>query len=125
MKLCIPLTADRGLASPRSIHFGSAPMFVIHDTETSGTVFAGNEDQQHEHTHCSPLRALDGQAVDAILVGGIGGGRAVSRLAAASIAVYRVTQGSLGDTVQAWQDGGSLEQISAEEGCTHHSGCAH
>jgi predicted Fe-Mo cluster-binding NifX family protein len=123
MKLCIPVTADQGMNSPVSGHFGSAPMFVIHDTETGETSFTDNNNEHHAHGHCHPVGALDGQAVDAILVGGIGA-HAVSRLAAAGIKVYRATATTLGDAVKAWQ-AGTLEQISDEGACAHHGGCAH
>jgi len=34
MKLCIPISEDRGLDSPICGHFGSAPAFLLVDTET-------------------------------------------------------------------------------------------
>jgi len=123
MRLCIPVAADQGMDSPVFGHFGSAPMFAIHDTESGETVFTDNGNEHHAHGHCQPVGALGDQAVDAILVGGMGG-HAVSRLSAAGIKVYRAAPGTLADAVEAWR-AGTLEEITAEGACAHHGGCAH
>jgi len=123
MRLCIPVTGDQGMNSPVSGHFGSAPMFAIHDTETGQTVFADNSNEHHAHGHCRPVGALGDHDVDAVLVGGIGG-HAVARLSEAGIKVYRAPSGTLGDAVTAWR-AGDLEEIDAGDSCAHHGGCAH
>lgn len=123
MKLCIPVAENRGMGSDVYAHFGSAPQFALHDTDRGTTTFYENADQHHAHGACQPLRPLAGQAVDAIVTGGIGA-RAVARLNQQGIAVYRAVPGTLADTIAAWTRG-ELAEISADGACNHHSGCAH
>ena len=42
VNICIPVTADRGLESPVSGHFGSAPIFMLVDLETRQVRHRGN-----------------------------------------------------------------------------------
>ncbi len=58
MKLCFPIQHDRALDSEVFGHFGSAPVFMIVDTNTSTVETIGNADQHHAHGTCSPFRAL-------------------------------------------------------------------
>ncbi|HSV99699.1 MAG TPA: NifB/NifX family molybdenum-iron cluster-binding protein [Sedimentisphaerales bacterium] len=74
-------------------HFGSAPGFVLVDSETMSVQALGNADQTHEHGQCSPMKALAGAMPDVVVVGGIGAG-AVNGLRHAGIRVYQ----SLGGT---------------------------
>ncbi len=55
-------------------HFGSAPGFVVLDIATSQITAINNRDRIHQHRACNPVAGLDGHRVDAIVVGGIGGG---------------------------------------------------
>jgi predicted Fe-Mo cluster-binding NifX family protein len=123
MKVCIPVAGDTGLSSAPYGHFGSAPYFVIHDTESGTTEMLSNADQEHAHGACQPLKALDGRAVDAVIVGGIGAG-AIMKLNAAGIRVYRSTDGSAADHVVALREG-KLKEITPDTGCQHHGGCSH
>jgi len=47
-----------------------------------------NGDQHHGHGQCNPIEALESNAVEAVIGGGIGG-RAVMRLQNAGIKVYQ------------------------------------
>jgi len=123
MKVCVPVAEKKGLESEVYGHFGSAPVFALHDTESGRTEFADNANQHHGNGACHPMQALGGQAVDAIIVGGIGG-RAVSRLNEMGIKVYRATQGTLQDVV-ARLASGALDEITVEDACIHHGGCDH
>lgn len=123
MKLCIPVVARNGLESEVYGHFGSAPIFALHDTESGNTEFADNVHQQQGHGACNPMQALGGRAVDAIIVGGIGA-RAISRLNEMGIKVYRAAQGTLKDVI-AGLVRGALDEITAEDGCSQHGGCDH
>lgn len=123
MKLCIPVAANQGVASEVFGHFGSAPVFAVHDTEAGRTEFIDNETAHHEHGSCNPLKALGDQAVDAILVGAIGG-RAIAKLNEAGIRVYRAIPGTLEQTLATWA-AGNLQEIEAAQACSHHGGCAH
>ena len=44
MNICIPITRDNGIQSPVSLHFGSAPLFMVVDTE-SGSLPGHHERQ--------------------------------------------------------------------------------
>ncbi len=90
MNICIPVTADRGLESPVSGHFGSAPIYMLVDVETREARALSNTRAVHEHGACRPLDALAGHEIDAIVVGGIGAG-ALMKLQGAGIRVFRAT----------------------------------
>lgn len=88
MKICFPVEKDEGIESAVYNHFGSAPMFVVFDTDTNNLATINNRDQHHSHGSCNPMKALDNQKVDAIVVGGIGAG-ALTRLNQMGIIVHR------------------------------------
>ena len=67
MKVCFPVESDKGLDSEVYDHFGSAPVFVVFDTEIKSINTINNQDLGHVHGKCSPLKALDGKMVDAIV----------------------------------------------------------
>lgn len=94
MRACFPVAHDHGLESRVHPHFGSAPMFLMVDTETHEVRVVVNGACEHQHGHCQPLAALARAPVDAVVVGGIGPG-ALDRLRSASIAVYRAPQGTV------------------------------
>jgi hypothetical protein len=74
MKICFPAQKDDGLNSTVYNHFGSAPLFVVVDTETNGLATINNQDLHHSHGSCNPMKALDNQKIDAIVVGVGSGG---------------------------------------------------
>ena len=126
MKFCFPTSNNQGAESQVFGHFGSAPYFVICDTESMDCSVIDNTDKIHEHGGCNPLGALGGHAVDAIVVGGIGK-RAIMGLNAAGIKVYQAYQGTVAQNVQAWKDG-HVKEMSAEGACGghgHEGGCGH
>ena len=53
MKICFPELVNEGLASDVSGHFGSAPMFVVVNTDTGEVTSINNSDQIHEHGSCN------------------------------------------------------------------------
>ena len=118
MKLCMPVTEDKGMDSPLCEHFGSAPWFLIVETDTLACKTIANANSQHAHGMCQPLSVLSGEDFDGIIVGGIGQG-ALNRLKTADIKVYK--SGSL--TVKAAADefkGGKMREIDPQSACTHH-----
>jgi predicted Fe-Mo cluster-binding NifX family protein len=125
MKICFPTETLQGLESPVYEHFGSAPGFVIVDTESKNVEEINNSDLHHAHGMCQPLKALGGRVVDAIAVGGIGVG-ALMKLQAQGIRVFRVTQGTVGQNVQFILKN-NLPQFDASFTCAGHTGggCAH
>jgi len=98
MKIAFPTSDDRGLASAVYGHFGSAPGFIIVDSESRTVESASNPDSEHEHGQCRPTVALGGRAVDAVVVGGIGGG-ALTRLNTVGIRVYRAVEGTVAENL--------------------------
>jgi len=126
MKLCFPVHADEGLESEVYGHFGSAPMFIVADTETNKISVINNRDQHHIHGACNPTKALSGQQIDAIVVGGIGAG-ALSKLNHSGIKVYQAQTQTIKDNM-AMLLSGSLRELALEHCCGGHSndgGCAH
>lgn len=94
MKICFPTEDLKGLDSQVYSHFGSAPGFVIVDTDSRDIEQISNTDQHHAHGMCQPMKALGGRKVDAIAVGGIGMG-ALMKLQGQGIRVYRAAQGTV------------------------------
>jgi len=126
MKLCFPVESDKGLDSDVFGHFGSAPCFVVHDTETKSTETINNQDANHVHGMCSPINALDGKMVDAIVVGGIGAG-AIHKLNDVGVKVYRATRGTVQDNIELFENA-TMSEITMTHACGGHGhagGCAH
>mgnify|MGYP002636591427 CR=1 FL=1 len=118
MKLCIPVNEDRGLESPICAHFGSAPMFLTIDTDTLATEALENQNQHHDHGMCRPLASLNGHAIDALVVGGIGQG-ALNKLAASGIQVFMAGAPTVGETVAAYK-AGTLRMVDPRHACVGH-----
>ena len=126
MKVCVPVAEFAGLDSKPYGHFGSAPCFAVVDTETMGIESIGNADRGHGHGACSPLRALSGHSVDAVVVEGIGGG-ALRGLRSMGVAVYHGTGATLSELV-AQLKGGRLKPLGDDASCAGHGhghGCMH
>lgn len=126
MKICFPVQNDEGLKSTVFNHFGSAPKFVVVDTDTNGVATISNGDQHHAHGACSPMKALDNQKIDVIVVGGIGAG-ALTRLNQMGITVYRAQAASIDENMNLFTSK-ALSVYSVQSCCGGHSkdgGCAH
>jgi predicted Fe-Mo cluster-binding NifX family protein len=125
MKVCFAVEKDEGINSAVYGHFGSAPVFVMVDTETESVAKVNNRDLNHVHGACNPIQAIGGQAVDAVVVGGIGAG-AINGLNARGIKVYA----SLAETVRENMDllkRGKLPLLTLQHACGGHGGgsCGH
>jgi predicted Fe-Mo cluster-binding NifX family protein len=118
VNVCIPVTADLGLESPVSGHFGSAPLYILVDLGTRRARALLNARAVHEHGACSPLGALAGHEIDAVLVGGIGAG-ALMKLQGAGIRVYRATAASVSGCLDAFERN-EVEEISPGGACGRH-----
>ena len=94
MKICIPIKENKGIDSIAYNHFGTAPFFLIYDLDNENLKTIENDDLNHQHGMCQPLKALGGENVDAILVGGIGAG-ALMKLNNQGIKVYKVENESV------------------------------
>lgn len=126
MKICFPVQKNEGLSSIVYNHFGSAPMFLIFDTKTNDIVPVNNRDRHHAHGSCNPMQALDGHAVDAIVVGGIGAG-ALNRLNQMGIRVHRAQAETVVENMSMY-NAEILPEFTMQACCGGHSkdgGCAH
>jgi predicted Fe-Mo cluster-binding NifX family protein len=125
MKVCFPTEKLNAMDSKVYEHFGSAPGFVIVDTESKSVEEINNSDLHHEHGMCQPLKALGGRAVDAIVVGGIGMG-ALMKLRAQGVKVYRAAMGTVEQNVALILNE-KLPEFDPGFTCQGHAGggCAH
>jgi predicted Fe-Mo cluster-binding NifX family protein len=118
VNICIPVLEDKGLDSPVSLHFGSAPVFLIVDAEGGTCRAVPNRNLHHSHGMCQPLLSLAGENVGAIVVGGIGMG-AIGRLRASNIEVYISDLPTVNATLAAFKSG-SLQPVTPQTACGHH-----
>jgi predicted Fe-Mo cluster-binding NifX family protein len=118
MNICIPVTEDNGTASAVCAHFGSAPWFMIVDTDTGACRAVPNRNQHHGHGMCAPLATLEGEDLHGIVVGGIGMG-ALNKLGAAGLKVYRAEHATVGDALAAFK-AGTLSIMDPGMACAHH-----
>jgi predicted Fe-Mo cluster-binding NifX family protein len=118
MNICIPVTEDKGTASPVSQHFGSAPLFMMVDTESGVCRAVSNRNTHHDHGLCTPLASLAGERIDGMVVGGIGRG-ALGKLEATGVQVFLSEHATVGETVAAFR-AGTLKTMSPGMACGHH-----
>ncbi len=126
MKVCFPVADNQGLASQVFNHFGSAPEFVLVDIATSELTSIKNSDQIHQHGACNPVAGLGGHHVDAIVVGGIGGG-ALFKLNSAGIRVFKAHDGPISKNIDMIKVG-TLQEYLPGHTCGSHGhsqGCSH
>jgi len=124
MKICFPVESDNGLDGEVFGHFGSAPLFVVFDTNEKATSTINNQDLGHVHGKCNPLKALNGKKVDAVIVGGIGAG-AINKLNGMGIKVYKASKGSIQENLDLFETN-TLAEMTIEQACGgHDGGCNH
>ena len=119
MRVCVPVEDSSGLKSKPCAHFGSAPYFLIHDTETGSSEVIDNGGRDHLHGMCQPLSMLEGHSVSVVACTGMGP-RALDRLRADGIKVYRSAGATAEEVVSACKEG-ALEEITPETACRDHS----
>ena len=118
MKIAFPTQDDRGMESLVYGHFGSAPYFIIVDSDSGQVESVINQDREHQHGQCQPIGALGGQPVDAVIVGGMGAG-ALQKLNAAGIRIFRAVEGTVSENLQLIQSG-SLPLLTLDQTCAGH-----
>ncbi|RJO67223.1 MAG: diguanylate cyclase [Myxococcales bacterium] len=118
MKLCIPVEQDKGLESAVYGHFGSAPVFLVVDTETLACQAIVNTDQHHAHGMCHPLKAIGSVQVDGVVVGGIGMG-ALTKLNASGVRVFQSPFATVRETAEAMKQN-KLAEFDATHACGGH-----
>jgi predicted Fe-Mo cluster-binding NifX family protein len=119
MKLCIPIKENNGLNSEVYSHFGSAPAFLIFDTNSKEEIVIDNSNMNHVHGACNPIQTIGGSNVDAVIVGGIGGG-AISKLNANNIKVFQSVHGTVQLNIDLFNKS-SLPELAMEHACTQHN----
>lgn len=120
MKICFPVVAEQGLDSTVYDHFGSARQFIIVDSESGQLTPIVNSNLVHQHGACNPLRALGGHAVDAIVVGGIGGG-AMMKLNQIGIQVFRSQAPTIKGNLDLLANGSFNRTLTPGCGGHHHA----
>lgn len=98
MKVCFPIENDEGLASRLFGHFGSAPMFLLVDTESRAATAVANSESHHSHGTCKPMKALTGERIDGIVVANMGRG-ARMQLQGAGLRVFRAMHATVAENV--------------------------
>jgi len=119
MNICIPVEENNGLDSRVCAHFGSAPFFLIVDSDTDNCESIVNSGAHHAHGMCQPLALLEGKDIDGVVVGGIGRG-ALFKFQAANIGVYMSEYSTVSETLAAHK-AGSLRPVSPEGACAGHA----
>lgn len=115
MRLCMPTVNERGLTARLSPHFGSAPYQTLIDTDTREAAVLVNEHAQHEHGRCSPLKGLEGRAIDAVVCRGLGL-RALGALNMAGIQVLVTERWTVADALEEFRKG-RLAFMTPEAAC--------
>ena len=124
MKVCFPVQKDEGVESQVYGHFGSAPVFIVVETEEKDVQRVDNRDLDHVHGACNPVMALGGQKVDALVVGGIGGG-ALMKLNAMGVKVYEAASRIVKENLELLKEN-KLQELSMDHSCrAHEGGCRH
>jgi len=126
MKICFPVSKVNGMESEVYGHFGSAPAFLVIETDSNTITTINNRDQHHVHGACNPMKALNNQNVDAIVVGGIGAG-ALSRLNQLGIKVFQAQAPTVKENIEMLK-AQILSEFTLSHCCSGHAhigGCGH
>jgi predicted Fe-Mo cluster-binding NifX family protein len=124
MKVGFAVQVDQGMESVVYDHFGSAPAFLIIDTDQEQIGTGDNSDAQHEHGNCNPMAKLGGNQIDALVVGGIGAG-AIMRLNAMGVKIFRAGAVKVRENIDLLKEN-RLQEISPNDSCGGHQGqCGH
>jgi len=124
MKVGFAVQGNEGVESKVYDHFGSAPAFIIVDTEGKDVLTVNHRDLHHVHGACNPIMAVDGKSVDAMVVGGIGAG-ALTKLNALGIKVYEAGASTVKENLDLLSEK-KLQELSVHNSCRSHQGeCGH
>jgi predicted Fe-Mo cluster-binding NifX family protein len=126
MKICFPVSKVEGMESKVYGHFGSAPAFIVVDTANNSVTTINNGDQNHEHGQCNPVKALNSQHVDAIVVAGIGAG-ALTKLNQQGIKVFQAQAQTVRENILMLQER-NLPEFTRQHTCAGHGhgiSCGH
>jgi predicted Fe-Mo cluster-binding NifX family protein len=126
MRTCIPVVDDGGLDSRLSPQFGTAPMFLIVDTDgvawTSHVV--RNVTRPQGTTGCARQDIVADEEIDAVIVAGIGPG-ALDKLRAAQVRVYHTARSTARAALQGIGTGALAPILGDGTGAGTHPRCGH
>ena len=116
---------DEGLASAVYGHFGSAPMFLLVDTEYNRATIITKADSHHSHGACKPMKALSGEQVDGIVVGNIGAGARI-QLQRSGLRVFKAQGATVRENIEKITID-TLPEFNDRDNCAGHGngGCCH
>ncbi|MGE5598091.1 MAG: NifB/NifX family molybdenum-iron cluster-binding protein [Bacteroidota bacterium] len=120
MRICIPTMGGKGLEETVSAHFGSAPYFTLVDLDSGAVEAVANANQHHSHGQCQPMSSIAGRGVNAVVTGGMGR-RAIERLSAGGVKVYRAEGGTVREIVERFKTG-QVNELSPGQACAGHDG---
>lgn len=118
MKLCIATHTNEGPNAPAHEHFGSAPYFAVHTPATGGWESIQNINAEHAHGSCQPMAALAGRGIGAVVCGGMGA-RAVQKLNAQGVRVFRARPGTAAEMAAQYL-AGRLPELTVADACAGH-----
>ncbi len=101
MKICLPTLDSRGLESQISQHFGSAPFFLVVDTESRECQELPNKLRKHGNGNCHNLIGLRMAGVEKLIVQDLGRG-ALQKLQAVHSKVYQTSHRFVGEAIEAF-----------------------
>ena len=120
MRICVPTIDDREHLSEVCNHFGSAPYFIVYDSEANTYETVNNSVSEHEHGTCRPTLNLREMNVDTVICKGLGR-RAIQKLNEAGIKVCKAELSYVKEIVLSLTET-ELEEIDASDACQGH-GC--
>jgi predicted Fe-Mo cluster-binding NifX family protein len=124
VKIGFAVLKDKGLQSIVYNHFGSAPAFIIVDTEEGILTTVNNKATHHSQGACTPIEALIKAKIDAVVVGAIGVG-AIMKLDLEGIKTYRSARVTVKDNLDLIT-AGSLRELTLDHACSGgRSGCSY
>jgi len=122
MRICFPIEVDKGLDSVIFGHFGLAPLFMFVDTKAKTSQAVINQ-ARHDRDKCSPLKILEENETDMVIVEEIGP-EAIARLNANRITVYKAGKKTLRENIDLFRNH-CLTELSVDHACLDHGTCEH
>lgn len=113
MKICVPIEQDNGLNSIPSRDFGTAPLFLIHDTSSGETEVIENMEKDVFDGTYDSLKTLGEHRFDVLLVGDIQD-QVLSNLKKMGKNVYRAIAGTVEGNIKVL-DRGDLYEITCSD----------
>jgi len=115
MKICFPVPEDNGLKSHIYSHFGSAPEFLVVDTELGKIKSVSNGNRSHTHCTFLPFNTAEEKQVDALVVSSIGTS-ALEKFSQEGLIVYQALGATINDNITCMEQEG-LPEFSISQSC--------